>query len=104
MPSDHNHAGIPCGESAGSARDPSPQTMDELLRSIDLMTPWAIRAAATLRLPDAISAGCNEVGELASKLGVDSEALARLMRFLGNIGVCRETAPHSFELGEMGRL
>jgi hypothetical protein len=78
--------------------------MDELLRSIDLMTPWAIRAAATLRLPDAIADGCNDVAELAVKLGVEREPLARLLRFLANIGVCREIAAHSFELGEMGTL
>ena len=42
-----------------------------LEQMLDLATPWCLRMAATLRLPELIAAGHRDIGELAAR-GTDS--------------------------------
>ncbi len=53
-----------------------------LWAAADLLTPMAIRVAATLRLADRITAGECTPGQLADSLAVDQDALRRLMNHL----------------------
>ncbi|MBC9724785.1 methyltransferase [Streptomyces sp. TRM68367] len=53
----------------------------------DLVTPMALRVAATLRLADHITAGLRTAPELAAATGTDADALDRLMGHLASVGV-----------------
>jgi precorrin-6B methylase 2 len=64
----------------------------------DAITPWAVRAAATLRLADLISAGTTSLPDLAAKAHADPDALRRLMRYLTVRGVFAETEPGVYAL------
>jgi SAM-dependent methyltransferase len=57
----------------------------------DLVTPFALRVAATLELADHISSGATSIEELAERTGADADALGRLVRFLAVKGVVVET-------------
>ena len=60
----------------------------ERLRSLsDLVTPMAIRVAATLRLPDLIAGGATTADALADRTDTDRDALGRLLRHLTSIGL-----------------
>jgi 2,7-dihydroxy-5-methyl-1-naphthoate 7-O-methyltransferase len=58
-----------------------------LLRQTDLLTPMAIRVAATYRLADLIAAGVSSLPELARVSGLSEVGLTRLMRLLISEGV-----------------
>jgi 2,7-dihydroxy-5-methyl-1-naphthoate 7-O-methyltransferase len=75
----------------------------DLVRLADLVTPWAIRAAATLRIADEVAAGPADVGQLAHKLDVDAAMLGRLLRYLARIGLYRQEGESLFALTSMGR-
>jgi precorrin-6B methylase 2 len=72
----------------------------DMLALTDAITPWAIRAAATLRLADLISAGATSLPDLAAKAHADPDALRRLMRYLTVRGVFAETEPGVYALTE----
>jgi hypothetical protein len=57
----------------------------------DAITPWALRAAATLRLPDLIKSGVNTADALATEAGADPTSLRRLLRYLTVRGVFAES-------------
>lgn len=63
----------------------------------DLLTPMAIRVAATLRLADHLDSP-----DLATKTGADPDALDRLLRHLESAGVVRRTDT-GYALTEMGQ-
>jgi hypothetical protein len=69
----------------------------------DLITPMAVRVAATLRVADRIEAGATEIDALAREVGADAGALARLLRHLASHGVFAEPDPGVFALGPLGR-
>lgn len=75
-----------------------------MLRLTDTVTPWAVRAVATLRIPDLMAAGTSSTGELATRAGVDADALGRLLRFLALHGVFAELGPEEFGLTPLSRL
>jgi 2,7-dihydroxy-5-methyl-1-naphthoate 7-O-methyltransferase len=77
---------------------------ERLDRLTDLATPFAVRTAVTLRVPDRIAAGAGRLDELAAACGADRDALGRLLRFLAHRGVFVEVAPDEFELTEVGKL
>jgi 2,7-dihydroxy-5-methyl-1-naphthoate 7-O-methyltransferase len=60
---------------------------DELYAAADLLTPMAIRVAATLRLADHIAAGTRTAGALAEAVGAAPDALERLLHHLIGAGV-----------------
>ena len=64
----------------------------------DLITPMAIRVAATLRLADRIAAGTTMLTELAAEVEADPDALGRLLRYLAARGVFAEIEPGRFAL------
>jgi 2,7-dihydroxy-5-methyl-1-naphthoate 7-O-methyltransferase len=73
------------------------QTLAPLM---DLVTPMAIRVAATLRLadflPDDGAGSAVPIGELAARTGADPDALARMLRHLVAHGVFAEPRPGEF--------
>lgn len=67
----------------------------------DLITPMAIRVAATLKLPDLIADGATTADALADRTQTDRDALGRLLRHLTSIGLLR-LAGSDFCLTELG--
>lgn len=70
----------------------------------DLVTPMAVRAAATLGLADLIAGGAERVDELAERTGADADALGRLLRHLACHGVFAEPSPGRFAINETADL
>jgi hypothetical protein len=64
----------------------------------DLITPIALRVAATLRVADRIAAGTGQLTELAANVDADPDALGRLLRFLVARGLFAEPEPGRFAL------
>jgi 2,7-dihydroxy-5-methyl-1-naphthoate 7-O-methyltransferase len=73
-----------------------------LWAAADLVTPMAIRVAATLRLADHIAAGTQTVEALATVVGADLDALGRLMDHLVTCGVLSRAANGTYSLTAMG--
>ncbi|MFG1642945.1 methyltransferase [Amycolatopsis sp. NPDC049252] len=59
----------------------------ELARLVDLATPFAIRAAVALRLPELVAGGTTTTADLAATSGSDADSLDRLLRHLVNVGL-----------------
>ncbi|MEV7569733.1 methyltransferase [Streptomyces tanashiensis] len=71
----------------------------------NLYTPWSLRTAVTLGLPDLIAEGPEGVlgvEELAKRSGTDTDALRRLTRHLANLGLFEEVRPDGLRLTELG--
>lgn len=62
----------------------------------------AIYAVAKLGLADELCDGSRTVDELAQKTGADPNALYRLLRALGSVGIFTEAAPRRFALTPLG--
>ncbi|MFH5212071.1 methyltransferase [Antrihabitans spumae] len=75
-----------------------------LATRIDLVTPWAIRAAATLRLADLIADGADGIEELSGRSGTDPDALSRLLRHLVSQGVFVEKQAGRFGINDVAAL
>jgi hypothetical protein len=75
---------------------------------MDLVTPMALRVAATLRLADFMpDDGTGEgvvLGDLAECAGADPEALARMLRHLVQHGVFTEPRPGQFAANQTAAL
>jgi 2,7-dihydroxy-5-methyl-1-naphthoate 7-O-methyltransferase len=71
---------------------------------LDLTTPWAIRAVATLRIPDLIASGVTRLETLAERCSADVETLGRVMSYLAARGIFAQPEPGSFTLTPVGRL
>ncbi|WP_426366726.1 methyltransferase [Streptomyces sp. E-08] len=69
----------------------------------DLLTPMAVRVAATLRLADHIAAGARTAEALAEAVDADRDALGRLLDHLVTAGVLSGTGPGAYDLTAMGR-
>jgi SAM-dependent hydroxylase len=74
------------------------------LEKSDLITPMAIRVAATLGLSDHMSAGAVTVETLAHETDVDAAALGRLLGHLVNAGIYRPLPEGGYEPTELGAL
>jgi hypothetical protein len=74
------------------------QTMveEEIDRMLDLATPWCLRVAATLRIPEHIAAGHSEIKDLAAVAGCDQDALHAVLGHLVSHGVFTEEPPGRF--------
>lgn len=70
----------------------------------DIVTPMTIRVAATLRIADHLAEGDLTAAELADRVGADSTALERLMRYLTARGIFTEPRPRVFGLCPAGAL
>ncbi|MFC5835056.1 methyltransferase [Nonomuraea insulae] len=71
---------------------------------IDLVTPMAVRVAATLGLSDLLAAGAMPVEELARRSGTDADALGRMLRHLVCRGIFAEPEPGRFAVNEPAAL
>jgi hypothetical protein len=71
---------------------------------IDLVTPMAVRVAATLRLADLMDDRTVGVAELAEQSDSDPDALARLLRHLVAHGMFVEPSPGEFGLNDIAVL
>lgn len=78
-------------------------TAPDLQTLTDICTPWCIRVAVTLRIPQLLADGVGDVNRLAVRADCDPHALHRLLGQLTQAGVCVETAPRTFALTELGR-
>lgn len=82
----------------------NPPWSQELLEKSDLITPMAIRVAATLGLSDRMAAGAVTVETLAHETDVDAAALGRLLGHLVNAGIYRPLPDGGYEPTELGAL
>jgi SAM-dependent methyltransferase len=69
----------------------------------DLCTPWCIHTAATLNIAEHISAGIDEIEDLAAAAGCDAYALHRMLTYLVEHGIFEEPSPGRFQLNEAAR-
>jgi 2,7-dihydroxy-5-methyl-1-naphthoate 7-O-methyltransferase len=83
----------------------------DLDQMLDLTTPWCLRVAATLHLPEHIAAGHVDIGDLATVAGCDRDALHAVLAHLVSRGVFTEKSPGQFscnraaeQLAEPGRF
>lgn len=70
----------------------------------DLVTPMALRVAATLRLADHIAGGASTIPSLAERISCDPDALGRLVRHLVAADVFTDSGDGTCGLGPLGRL
>lgn len=82
---------------------------DDSLRSdlfalADLVTPMAIRVAASLRLADHILAGVTTIPSLAERTSCDPDALDRVVRHLVGLDVFTDDGDGTYGLGTRGRM
>lgn len=70
----------------------------------DLVTPMAVRVAATLGLADLMAQRPLSPDEMARRSGTDPDALDRLLRHLVNHGVFTEPTPGVFALNDLATL
>lgn len=73
-----------------------------LWAAADLVTPMAIRVAATLRLADHIAAGARTAEALAAAVDADRDALGRLLRHLVTAGVLSRAGAGAYTLTALG--
>lgn len=90
------------GTVGGAGADERP--VDALVRMSNLVTPMALRVAATLRLVDHLRAGATSSEALAEATGAAPDALSRLMRHLAAAGVLEETGPGRYAPTRIGDL
>jgi SAM-dependent methyltransferase len=84
--------------------DNEPPPWQRLAPITDLVTPMAVRVAATLRLADLMHAGVSRLEELAERTEADADALGRLLRHLTHHGVFAEPSPGRFTINETADL
>lgn len=85
-------------------QDRPPTGWQRLAPLIDLVTPMAMRVAATLRLADELGEDPVPVDSLATAVGAHPDALGRLLRHLAAHGVFAEPTPGEFTLTEPAAL
>src|SRR5439155_9435447 len=68
----------------------------------DLVTPMAVRIAATLRIADHIARGPRTSPELAEAVGADAAALDRVLRHLAAREVLRRDGSGRYALTSLG--
>jgi SAM-dependent methyltransferase len=77
-----------------------PRDAVDLEKMLDLTTPWCLRVAATLRIPEHITAGHTEVGALAAAAECDRDALHAVLSHLVSQGVFTEDSPGRFSCNQ----
>lgn len=77
---------------------------DELWAMADLVTPMAIRVAATLRIADHVAQGLRTSPELAVAVAADADALDRLLRHLASMGVLNRDGEGRYALTDLGAV
>src|SRR4051794_13226628 len=96
-------AGEMAGEIAGeTAAGEAAGEGGGLWAAADLVTPMAIRVAATLRLADHIAAGTRATESLAAAVGAHRDALERLLAHLVTAGVLSRAGSSTYGLTALG--
>ena len=80
------------------------EAKEKLSQLANMLGPWAVRIAATLRLADLMAAGVTRVDDLAARTDTDADALRGLLTYLTKKDVFRNPAPDHYESTEVGRL
>src|SRR6266699_6657552 len=91
----HGETG-PDGETRRRKRRSMTEDAVNLERMLDLTTPWCLRVAATLRIPEHIKTGHTDIAELAAAVGCDADALHAVLGHLVSKGVFAEESPGRF--------
>jgi hypothetical protein len=81
-----------------------PSAWQRLAPITDLVTPMAVRVAATLKLADLVAGGAGHVDDLADRTGTNAEALGRMLRHLVCQGLFAEPELGRFTLNETADL
>ncbi|MGH7572429.1 MAG: methyltransferase [Gemmatimonadota bacterium] len=89
---------------AASANASVTDDITRLWEKLDLITPMAIRVAASLRVADLIAEGHGHLSELADRAGAHPDALGRLLRHLTARGVFEEPEPERFALNDLAAV
>lgn len=80
------------------------QSEDEDVYALSsLMTPWVLRAAVTVGLPDLLEDGPRSTAELAVLTHSDQVVLSRIVRYLSSTGFAEETPAGQVALTDLGR-
>jgi len=74
----------------------------ELSRMADLITPMAVRVAATLRIADHLASRRRTAAQLAREVDADADALDRVLRHLAHVGVVDRDAAGRYALTPLG--
>ncbi|HEV3225215.1 MAG TPA: methyltransferase [Acidimicrobiales bacterium] len=78
--------------------------MPDILTMSDLITPMAIRVAATLRIADHLTNGARTAPTIALATGADAGVLDRVLRHLVTVGVLVRDDEGAYDLTEQGEL
>ncbi|MET0237833.1 MAG: methyltransferase [Kibdelosporangium sp.] len=92
------------GTEDGQSQSAWQAAWDVLGPKIDLVTPMAVRVAASLRLADLMGDEAVPVGELARRSDTNADALGRLLRHLACKGVFVEREPDRFAVNAPAAL
>lgn len=79
-----------------------PEPFDKLSERAEIFSPFAIRAANTLRIPWHVSRGVSGTAELAAATGTDPRALAKFVRYLVAVEVLAFDATGKLVPGDVG--
>ncbi|MFD6895508.1 SIP domain-containing protein [Rhodococcus sp. NPDC060086] len=79
-----------------------PEPFEKLAERAEIVSPFVIRAANTLRIPHHVAEGARDLDELAARTGTDPRALAKFVRYLGTVEVLARARDGSLTLGEVG--
>ncbi|MEU4657820.1 methyltransferase [Streptomyces sp. NPDC023723] len=85
----------------------APDEGDQLARLYalsDVVTPFAVRVVATLRIPDLLDGGSAPADDLAARTGAEPDALRRVLRHLVTRGITAEPEPGVFAMTPLGKL
>jgi 2,7-dihydroxy-5-methyl-1-naphthoate 7-O-methyltransferase len=82
------------------ADDRTPQDGVDLEQMLDLATPWCLRVAATLRIPEHITAGHTDIDALVAATECDRDALYAVLGHLVSRGVFTEDSPGRFSCNQ----
>jgi hypothetical protein len=78
------------------------ESAEQLWSMADLVTPMAVRVAATLRIADRVAQGLRTAPELAAAVDADRDALDRLLRHLTTVGVLHRDGSGRYGLTSLG--
>lgn len=81
-----------------------PPRRSDVSSMLEMLPPFALRVAATLRIADHLVEGPRELGDLARAAGAQPGELGRLLRYLATLGLFEEVAPGRFGVTRTGRL
>ncbi|MFE5704998.1 SIP domain-containing protein [Rhodococcus koreensis] len=79
-----------------------PEPFDKLSERAEIVSPFAIRAANTLRIPHHVADGAQDLDELAARTDADPRALAKFVRYLITAEVLARNTDGALALGEVG--